>query len=36
MGFFRFGYGAALALTLATALLVFSALYLFLSRQRDA
>lgn len=32
MGFFRFGYGAALALTLAIALLIFSALYFVLSR----
>jgi multiple sugar transport system permease protein len=32
MGFFRFGYGAALALTLAIALLIFSALYFALSR----
>lgn len=33
MGFFRFGYGAALALTLAMALMVFSALYFVLARQ---
>jgi ABC-type sugar transport system permease subunit len=33
MGFFRFGYGAALALTLAIALIAFSTLYLALLRQ---
>jgi len=33
MGFFRFGYGAALALTLAIALMACSALYFVLSRQ---
>jgi multiple sugar transport system permease protein len=33
MGFFRFGYGAALALTLAMALIVFSAVYFTLFRQ---
>jgi multiple sugar transport system permease protein len=36
MGFFRFGYGAALALTLAAALLAFSGLYVVLTRRQRA
>jgi multiple sugar transport system permease protein len=35
MGFFRFGYGAALALTLAIALITFSVLYFTLARRQD-
>jgi multiple sugar transport system permease protein len=33
MGFFRFGYGAALALTLAVALLAFTGLYVAMTRR---
>lgn len=36
MGFFRFGYGAALALTLAVALLAFTGLYVVLTRRQGA
>ena len=36
MGFFRFGYGAALALTLAIALLIFTGLYAAFARLQDS